>query len=114
MIKMMGKRKIVLALSTGMFLILVLAMASPAKADLIGTSVTGSLQFGATVTPNYFNPANGFVPAGFLNTAGPTVGISSTSTEFGLTIYMDAVRETHPKNLRDRIRAAEKPRGSAV
>jgi PEP-CTERM motif len=83
MIKAMGNRKMFLALLAGMFVLM--AMASPAKADLIGTSVTGSLQFGATGTPNYFDPANGFVPAGFLNTAGPTVVISPTSTEFGFS-----------------------------
>jgi len=81
MIKMMSNGKVSLALLAGMFVIL--AMALPAKADLISTSVTGSLQFGSTGTPNYFNPANGYVPAGYLNAAGPTVAISSTATEFG-------------------------------
>jgi hypothetical protein len=54
----------------------------PAHADLTGTSVTGSLHFDG-LTENFFDPANGFVPAGFLNAAGPTVTISNTAAEFG-------------------------------
>jgi hypothetical protein len=94
MIKMMSNGKVSLALLAGMFVIL--AMALPAKADLIGTSVTGSLQFVTPGTPNYFNPANGFVPAGYLNAAGPTVAISSTATEFGFAdlINTDTVNFT--------------------
>jgi PEP-CTERM motif len=94
MIKMMSNGKVSLALLAGMFVIL--AMALPAKADLIGTSVTGSLQFITPGTPNYFNPANGFVPAGYLNAAGPTVAISSTGTEFGFAdlINTDTVNFT--------------------
>jgi hypothetical protein len=94
MIKMMSNGKISIALLAGMFVIL--AMALPAKADLIGTSVTGSLEFITPGTPNYFNPANGFVPAGYLNAAGPTVAISSTATEFGFAdlINTDTVNFT--------------------
>jgi PEP-CTERM motif len=94
MIKMMSNGKVSLALLAGMFVIL--AMALPAKADLIGTSVTGSLQFITPGTPNYFNPANGFVPAGYLNAAGPTVAISATATEFGFAdlINTDTVNFT--------------------
>jgi PEP-CTERM motif len=55
--------------------------AGPLLADGVGTPVTGSLTFnGGTV--NYFDPANGFVPAGFGNSTGPTVTIGPT-TEFG-------------------------------
>jgi hypothetical protein len=55
-----------------------------ARADLIGTSVTGSLTFEPTFgSTNYYDPANGFVPAGFENSAGTTVTISSTAVEFG-------------------------------
>ena len=55
-----------------------------ARAGLIGTSVTGSLNFGGGGT-NYFDPANGFVPAGFGNSSpgGPTVVISNAYAEFG-------------------------------
>ena len=34
-------------------------------------------------SPNFFNPANGHIPAGYLNVAGPTVTISSNAVEFG-------------------------------
>jgi len=57
-----------------------------AHADALGTSVTGGLYFnnGGTTygTTNYFNPANGYVPAGYGNTAGTTVTIGS-GVEFG-------------------------------
>ena len=54
-----------------------------AKANgLIGTSVTGAVYFG-TLPDNYFDPANGFVPAGYENTAGTTVTIASPAVEFG-------------------------------
>jgi hypothetical protein len=57
--------------------------AGPLLADGVGTAVTGSLTFnGATV--NYFDPANGFVPAGFGNSMGTTVTIGPI-TEFGFT-----------------------------
>jgi hypothetical protein len=50
--------------------------------SLIGTSVTGSLQFDGN-PDNFFDPANGFVPARFANSAGPTVTIDASSPEFG-------------------------------
>jgi hypothetical protein len=62
---------------------LAVTFAAPAKADLVGTHVTGSLKFDGN-TKNYFDPANGFVPTGDLNkTGGPTVTISATSVEYG-------------------------------
>jgi PEP-CTERM motif. len=60
----------------------------PAHASLVGTSVTGSLQFNGS-GPNYFNPTNGFVPTGngYLNASdqfnSPTVTISGSAVEFG-------------------------------
>ncbi len=51
-------------------------------AGLIGTSVTGSLLFAGSPT-NYFDPANGYVPSGYLNTAGTMVSIASPAVEFG-------------------------------
>jgi hypothetical protein len=39
------------------------------RADLIGTTVTGSLQFNGGGA-NYYSPSNGFVPAGYQNSAG--------------------------------------------
>ncbi len=51
-------------------------------ADLTGSQVTGTLTFsGGSI--NYFNPANGFVPVGFSNTAGPTVTVANPAVEFG-------------------------------
>jgi hypothetical protein len=58
----------------------------PASADLIGTSVTGTLNFDGNGV-NYFDPARGFVPSGYLNAAGITVTIAQPQIEFG---YMDA------------------------
>jgi hypothetical protein len=46
---------------------------------LIGTTVNGVLNFNSFPT-NYFDPANGFVPPGFQNDAGPTVVIDGTPT----------------------------------
>ena len=59
-----------------------LGLGAVAQASLVGTQVTGTLQFNGG-GPNYFDPANGRVPAGYLNSAGPAVVISSTATEFG-------------------------------
>src|SRR5215213_9781498 len=60
------------------------AASSPAHALLLGTSVTGSLTFGAGST-NFFNPANGFVPPGFGNSSPGTntVTIAEPLVEFG-------------------------------
>lgn len=55
---------------------------APSRADLIGTQVTGSLTFSGGVN-NYFDPAQGFVPGADLNSAGATVTVSATDTEFG-------------------------------
>lgn len=49
---------------------------------LIGTQVAGGLYFPG-YPMNYFDPANGLVPAGYLNFAGNTVTISSNAVEFG-------------------------------
>jgi PEP-CTERM motif-containing protein len=57
-------------------------LAPAAWGSLIGTSVTGSLQFDGN-PDNFFDPANGFVPARFDNSAGPTVAIDGSSVEFG-------------------------------
>lgn len=67
-------------------------VAAPASASLIGTTVKGSLQFGTNLT-NYFDPANGGVPAsGYTNSSSnsnsATVVIAGGSQiEFG---YADA------------------------
>jgi hypothetical protein len=51
-------------------------------ATLVGTQVAGGLYFPGRLQ-NYFDSANGFVPAGYLNTTGTTVTISATAVEFG-------------------------------
>jgi MYXO-CTERM domain-containing protein len=59
--------------------------AGRAEADFVlGTTATGGLTFGGGGT-NYFDPANGYVPAGFLNSSpgGPTVVIADPAVEFG-------------------------------
>src|SRR5215831_9721214 len=63
-----------------------LANASPAMADLIGTSVSGNLDFGGQGI-NFFDPANGFIPVppGFGNSVphGPNNVIIGSEIEFG-------------------------------
>ena len=66
-----------------------------AKADLIGTSVSGVLNF-TTLGTNFFDPASGFVPAGFGNSApnGPNnVVISASQIEFGSNLGFDATAD---------------------
>lgn len=53
-----------------------------ASAGLLGSTVTGSLKFGGGAN-NYFDPVQGYVPAGFLNTSSPTVVIAEPAIEFG-------------------------------
>ncbi len=58
-------------------------MASTASASLIGESVTGEINFAGGST-NFFDPANGFVPASTLNSSGTTVTIGDPDVEFGI------------------------------
>lgn len=62
---------------------LLCAFALPASASLLGSSVTGSLEFAGSGGLNSFDPVLGFVPSGDLNSTGTTVTISSTDVEFG-------------------------------
>jgi hypothetical protein len=57
------------AFSIGFLGLLCLVLPATARADLVGTTVTGSLDFDADGL-NFYNPAMGFVPAGFQNSAG--------------------------------------------
>src|SRR5262245_13578928 len=61
-----------------------MANASPAGADLIGTSVSGVMNFDS-FPQNVFDPASGLVPAGFGNSAphGPNNVIIGSGIEFG-------------------------------
>lgn len=62
----------------------VLGLGAAAHASLIGSSVTGVFNLPGYGTENFFDPANGYVPSsGYENSAGPTVAISSSATEFG-------------------------------
>jgi len=72
---------------------LALLASAPASAQLLGAPVTGTLQFGG-IGPNYFDPINGLVPAGVLDTAGPTVVIAEPAVEFGF----DDFTERHTVN----------------
>lgn len=63
---------------------LFLSTIATAKANsLLGSSVTGTVQYEGS-GPNFFDPALGFVPAGFLNSGGTTVSISDSATEFAV------------------------------
>src|SRR5579862_6897756 len=66
---------------------------STASAQLIGTSVTGDLNFAGSGTTNWFDPTNGMVPAGYGNSSpgGPTVVIEPSPPTFG---YFDAIPPT--------------------
>ena len=67
--------------------LLCLMVPASARADLVGTTVTGSLDFDGDGL-NFYNPAMGFVPAGFQNSPGAqnsnTVVIVG-GNEFGFT-----------------------------
>ena len=75
------------ALSIGFLGLLGLVLPASARADLVGTTVTGSLDFDADGL-NFYNPALGFVPAGYQNSPGAqnsnTVVIVG-GNEFGFT-----------------------------
>ena len=62
------------------------AAAAPAHALLSGTQVTGEIFFDADPN-NYFDPGNGFVPAGFGNSSPGTntVTIADPLVEFGFS-----------------------------
>lgn len=67
-------------------LALMAGQASSAKAALLlGSSVSGSLQFPSfSTTTNFFDSSNGYVPPGFLNSNGSTiVTIGEPAVEFG-------------------------------
>ena len=59
-----------------------LLVAGTAHAGLIGEQVTGGIYF-ASIPTNYFDPSNGYVPSGYLNTSGATVTIGTPAVEFG-------------------------------
>jgi hypothetical protein len=64
--------------------LLTVGVVGHAEAGLVGTSVTGDVEFPTFFgTTNYFDFGNGFVPSGFLNDSGTTVTISATEPEFG-------------------------------
>jgi hypothetical protein len=59
----------------------------PARADLILSTVTGSLNLGSPpIAVNYFDPIHGLVPPGYENSSphtGSSVTVSGTASEFG-------------------------------
>jgi PEP-CTERM motif len=54
-----------------------------AHADLIGTTVAGDFNLAVAGSTNFFDPAQGLVPAGYGNNFGPNVVIGS-DIEFGI------------------------------
>ena len=72
--------------------VLALAASVPGRADfLAGTQVTGSITFGSNPN-NYYDPANRYVPPGYLNTTyGTTVTVNPAAgvTEFGFADRYD-------------------------
>ncbi len=61
---------------------LLAVLVPPARADLVGTQVYGTLAFGTYYSINRFDPSYGGY-AGSLNTVSDPVTISPTATEFG-------------------------------
>jgi hypothetical protein len=57
------------AFSIGFLGLLCLMLPASVRADLVGTTVIGSLDFDSD-NKNFYMPASGFVPAGFQNSAG--------------------------------------------
>jgi hypothetical protein len=78
-------------ITTLLALTLLCASALPIKAALVGSPVTGSLQFDGGGGLNVFDPILGFVPAGYLNSSGTTVTISSSAVEFGFDDFSSLV-----------------------
>ena len=82
---------------------LLLLASVPCRANLIGTQVTGSLTFNG-YSSNYYDPHNGFVPAGpsYLNSAGTTVLLGSetiqTKADFGFADLYDTITATFTSN----------------
>jgi len=58
------------------FIVAVTTVPMVAQAQLIGSSVTGTLTSPPSGSPNYFDPANGYVPPGYPNSSGTTVKIA--------------------------------------
>ncbi len=84
-----GKRKVIIkyiASIASITAVLVTVAATPATAGLLGTSVSGSLVFGGGGA-NFYDPGNGFVPAGFGNSNphGPENVVIGSGTEFGFS-----------------------------
>lgn len=79
----------------GLVTALVIAATIPCRADLVGTQVTGTLNFPGWSNTNFFDPGifgGVLVPASGLNkTEGPTVTISTTGTEFAYTDGANAI-----------------------
>jgi hypothetical protein len=69
---------------TALALAAVLIAPVAAHAQLNGASVNGTMWVDGDHTTNYFDPANGFVPAGYGNVAGTTVTVNP-GVEFGFS-----------------------------
>jgi hypothetical protein len=60
-----------------------MANTPPAMADLIGTNVSGVMTIEGFPNNNFFDPVEGFVPAGFGNSVSPINVLIGSGTEFG-------------------------------
>jgi len=76
----MSKASVLMIAAAGLLLTAIPSSAAPI---LLGTQVTGSINFGGP-GPNYYNSSNGYVPAGCQNSGlgSPTVTIVDPTTEF--------------------------------
>ncbi len=75
-----------------------LAAPRASAGGLLGTQVTGSNELNFTPI-NVFDPASGFVPAGYLNDAGTTVTIANPAIEFGAEQHEPLHCELHETQL---------------
>jgi len=67
----------------GLAVLTLFSMANVGRADLIGTTVNGTLNFDGNPL-NFWDPANGGVPNGYLNkTQFPNIVIAEPAIEFG-------------------------------
>lgn len=68
-----------------------LLAAGSSQAGLVGHQILGDFQLPAGgFTQNFFDPANGIVPAGALNSNGPLVTVSGSAREFAIdTLFND-------------------------
>jgi hypothetical protein len=80
----------------GSVFMMALASGSANAATLIGATVDGSFKFPAN-TNNYFDPSVGFVPAGYLNSAGLPVTVEDPAKELVSAATLLWLRSISPR-----------------